>query len=490
MKGYSSGVSYRRKQRTGSKSSIMKQRRSASSTSSRYQCQPKSSVAVCDLPPNLPGLDSAKAIKLGQGAFASVWKCSRIEEPRQNVAVKFFHASNKSAMRSAMNELRILQMFFRKDGRSRDALKEPDSQCNLKSSLYEGKSVAPSPRTPESEDDEHDDYSDDFDEYEDEDEREGFTCCADSQDCNAGAINLELYTAGLSSIARLIDSVRVPSYGIGIVYEIGGATLTSQLWKMKGEFRRSERVYKVTQLPLWHDMFGAACKTDESAGGLLERDRSGGNCVPVLLKQLLKTCLEVLVLLEDSGVMHADIKPDNILVDYDQREKLFRSIKVIDFGSAVYTKRGMRAEIPASTTPEYLAPEILRARTNGLDSSSTTRTTLRPDIWALGSIFLEIAAGFPLWFPYKSRVERDGLKDFWTKGLLAVASREPNAIFRKQLAISRDVTGALRRCPGKGLSRNVQAMHLLSEMLRIDPERRVTACEALNHPFFASEYSV
>ena len=416
-----------------------------------------------------------------------MWKCTRAGDSQDFVAVKFFQASEKSAIKSGHNELRILRMFFTDQGRTRSTLKEPPPSSSSSAAATRGasrsfssersssgagkKSGARSLATPESGDD--CEYSDDY-EYDD-----------DKEDDDSAPLDLALYAAGLSSIARLLGHVEIAKRGLGIVYELCGATLTSQVWKMKGEFRKGERVYNVTQLPLWHDLF-------EVGTG------DGGR---TLLQQFLATCLEVLALLEDSGVMHADLKPDNILVDYDARAKRFRSIKVIDFGSAVYTERGAEAELPASTTPEYLAPEILGARSSSSSSarsssssSSSSSTTssaatvvLRPDVWALGSVFLELAAGFPLWFPYKSRVTpRTGLKDFWTKGLLAVPSREPNAILRKQLGISRDVAGALRKCPGKGLSRNEQAMHLLSEMLCVDPERRVTAGHALRHPFLAT----
>lgn len=411
----------------------------------------------------------SKSVKLGKGAFANVWRCTRNGGAEGAVAVKFFQASQKSAMESGHNELRVLRMFFTDQGQTRSTLMEPVSSRLGRRAVPSKRSVSGAgkknddraPATPESCDENEGDDSDYSDDYEDDED-------------DGAPLDLSLYAAGLSSIARLLGHVQVPRRGLGIVYELCGATLTSQVWKMKGEFRKGERVYNVTQLPLWHDLFEVG--TDSCGWGML-------------LQQFLATCLEVLALLEDSGVMHADIKPDNILVDYDARAKRFRSIKVIDFGSAVYTKKGARAEIPASTTPEYLAPEILRARssaTSSSSSSSSSATILRPDVWALGSVFLELAAGFPLWFPYKSRVTpRAGLKDFWTKGLLAVPSREPNAILRRQVGISRDVAAALRRCPGKGLSRNEQAMHLLSEMLCVNPERRVTAGHALRHPFLS-----
>ena len=53
-------------------------------------------------------------------------------------------------------------------------------------------------------------------------------------------------------------------------------------------------------------------------------------------------------------VVHADIKPDNILIDFDGKQ--VKDIKLIDFGSA------FSYETPSSisaTTPENLAPEVL-----------------------------------------------------------------------------------------------------------------------------------
>ena len=66
--------------------------------------------------------------------------------------------------------------------------------------------------------------------------------------------------------------------------------------------------------------------------------------------------LETLDFLRTQGVVHCDIKPDNILVTKDQEENTI-SIKLIDFGSAIeYNQPSNFGMI----TPEYMPPEVLK----------------------------------------------------------------------------------------------------------------------------------
>ena len=51
-----------------------------------------------------------------------------------------------------------------------------------------------------------------------------------------------------------------------------------------------------------------------------------------LLRVLIKRLAEIFEVLSVFKIVHADIKPDNILVSYDGRE--IKDVKLIDFGSA------------------------------------------------------------------------------------------------------------------------------------------------------------
>ena len=64
--------------------------------------------------------------------------------------------------------------------------------------------------------------------------------------------------------------------------------------------------------------------------------------------------VQVLDVLTYYNIIHADIKPDNILVEFDG--KRIKTLKLIDFGSAFCFDSPNNI---SATTPEYLAPEVL-----------------------------------------------------------------------------------------------------------------------------------
>ena len=143
--------------------------------------------------------------------------------------------------------------------------------------------------------------------------------------------------------------------------------------------------------------------------------------------------LEALELLSYLGIVHADLKPDNILIDFDGRN--IRDLKLIDFGSSFVFKDAL--SVPA-TTPEYLAPEVLEFMERwGKGAFESTKGLFKKmevwsfDMWSLGALLLEVISGFPLWLSYKGKCTSSRGKTILNYGLFGVPGRANNKIIQK-----------------------------------------------------------
>jgi serine/threonine protein kinase len=136
---------------------------------------------------------------------------------------------------------------------------------------------------------------------------------------------------GIDSIAKLLDDIE-EAKDYWLVYEVGSSCLSKHLYDVKGEFYKGERIYHVHHQPLFYHM-----KSDHN-----------------VLRQFIRKIAEVYTVLSEFKIVHADIKPDNILVSYNGKE--ITEIKLIDFGSAFSYENPSNIQ---ASTPEYLAPEVL-----------------------------------------------------------------------------------------------------------------------------------
>jgi len=116
--------------------------------------------------------------------------------------------------------------------------------------------------------------------------------------------------------------------------------------------------------------------------------------------QIVPQICEALQFAHDEGIVHRDIKPDNILLDKKGR------VKIADFGIAKLMGRETEADLTATKgiigTPNYMAPEQVE-KPETVDH--------RADIFALGVVFYEMLTGeLPLGKfapPSSGRVEVD-----------------------------------------------------------------------------------
>lgn len=110
------------------------------------------------------------------------------------------------------------------------------------------------------------------------------------------------------------------------------------------------------------------------SGGDLSVALREGTLSPELLQIVVQDVASALAALHDAGIVHGDIKPENVLLDANRRGKL------ADFGLASFDSRSTLVDAPGFRgTVAYAAPELLR----GAKASPAT------DVFALSKLLLE-----------------------------------------------------------------------------------------------------
>jgi serine/threonine-protein kinase len=122
-------------------------------------------------------------------------------------------------------------------------------------------------------------------------------------------------------------------------------------------------------------------------GELLERRRmnKGGKLPIPEVYEIADQLLDVLVAAHDKGIVHRDIKPDNLFLTKGGR------LKVLDFGFA-QMKSGFRKEQTATgyllVTPGFMSPEQAIGARGQVDAQT--------DIWAVGATMFTLLSGHPV----------------------------------------------------------------------------------------------
>lgn len=267
--------------------------------------------------------------------------------------------------------------------------------------------------------------------------------------------------ASCPGIARLLKTIITQTTNRTktwcLVFEKGGKNLHELLFAIKGRSCRGSRVYELTRSGLYDQ---------------LKHQRG-------LLQSLLCQLLSVVAHLSTKGVVHGDLKPDNILLESISHHDV--CVKVVDFGSAFYSnERHLEKPQHQAQTPEYAPPEVLHpAHKPG--NQHEEPPVYAVDMWSVGAIFLEIATGFPLWFDLKSHVSGHRR---WLRGAFATKHRDALGIYDLQQQHVPHLVQTLGQYPDNlGLEHDVDGLHLLSRCLDLNPHTRISPEEALVHPY-------
>ena len=178
-----------------------------------------------------------------------------------------------------------------------------------------------------------------------------------------------------------------------------------------------------------------------TGGELFDRIVAAGHFGEGAARRVVVQVLDALAYLHARGIAHRDLKPENILLAAPGAD----TVKITDFGLSRVVDEGslMRTMVG---TPAYVAPEVLAGRGAGY--------TPAVDLWSLGVITYVMLCGFQ---PFNApdtdtlfRAIRAGAYDFpepyWTPV-------------------------------------SAQAKNFVRALLTVDPSARLTAVQALQHPW-------
>ncbi|XP_063478545.1 mitogen-activated protein kinase 12 isoform X8 [Symphalangus syndactylus] len=238
-------------------------------------------------------------------------------------------------------------------------------------------------------------------------------------------------------------------------------------------------------------------------GKLMKHEKLGEDRIQFLVYQMLKG----LRYIHAAGIIHRDLKPGNLAVNEDCE------LKILDFGLARQADSEMTGYV---VTRWYRAPEVILnwmrytqtgeklPRDLGLSActicfSTSSRRALwwllpreavelgwsrAVDIWSVGCIMAEMITGKTL---FKGSDHLDQLKE-----IMKVTGTPPaEFVQRLQSDEAKNYMKGLPELEKKDFASILTnasplAVNLLEKMLVLDAEQRVTAAEALAHPYFES----
>ncbi|KAJ6217425.1 hypothetical protein RDWZM_008582 [Blomia tropicalis] len=149
-----------------------------------------------------------------------------------------------------------------------------------------------------------------------------------------------------------------------------------------------------------------------------------------------------------NNVVHRDLKPENLLLASKAKGA---AVKLADFGLAIEVQGDQQAWYGFAGTPGYLSPEVLKKDPYG-----------KPvDIWACGVILYILLVGYP---------------PFWDE--------DQHRLYAQIKA------GAYDYPSPEWDTVTPEAKNLINSMLTVNPAKRITAAEALKHPWICQRERV
>lgn len=185
------------------------------------------------------------------------------------------------------------------------------------------------------------------------------------------------------------------------------------------------------------------------------------------IRKILKTILNALNYCHQRGIIHGDIKPENLLLKENTSDSI---IKISDYGYSIslVSNRNNISTLCGST--EYLAPEIITSNSSSIKSTNNNNNNIdhniydtQIDMWSLGIISYILLSGTT---PFNTL---DG---------------NPYGIFRKI------VNGEFSFPPKYWDTLSNSARDFVNRLLETDPIERLTPEKCLGHEFIMQPQNI
>lgn len=199
------------------------------------------------------------------------------------------------------------------------------------------------------------------------------------------------------------------------------------------------------------------------------------------LKKIMKQVLSALAFIHSLHLIHCDVKPENIVIkSYSRCE-----VKLIDFGSSCFATDNLTTYIQSRS---YRAPEVIIGH----------RYDGRIDVWSMGAVLAELFTGYVLFQndsvpamlarissilgPIPQEVLNKGRESFkyYSSSSVVYEKTDDQTVslfFPKQTTLA-----ARLHLDAATLSQDeTQFVDFVGTLLGLDPSKRVTAAEALQH---------
>ena len=185
--------------------------------------------------------------------------------------------------------------------------------------------------------------------------------------------------------------------------------------------------------------------------------------------------LKALDFCHSNGIMHRDVKPHNVMIDHEKRE-----LRLIDWGLAEFYHPGREYNVRVASR-YFKGPELL------VDLQEYDYAL---DLWSLGCMFASMI------FRKEPFFHGHDNYDQLVRIAKVLGTDELSVYLEKyDLELNPQFDGILGRHPRKPWNRFItqdnqhlvsdEAMDFLDKLLRYDHQERLTAQEAMAHPYFA-----